>query len=195
MGGQFVQCRPNQHVVGIDPGHLAGAIVVLSTDDEGRPRLVASRSWHRLRRKSGDVWRVLSMMDGKAREVPHWIEVVRATMPAATSVIALEGLFVPNRPARGLLALAEAAGVVAGMAYGRGELIRPRYQQWVKQVSGLKPGQKRKVCSSWLHDCYYETGRAPRWGVKRRGMTSATEHEVDAVGLALFAAGGTVVDV
>jgi len=199
MGGHRwrVQCKPGQLVVGIDPGEAAGAVVVLSTDDHGRPRLVRTASWHKLRRKAGPVWRVSSCLRPDVHEVPHFQECLRSVVPAAASAVAVEGLFVPNRPAKGLLVLAEAAGVALGVVrhLALPEPLRPRFYDWAQRVTGLPRGSRRKAAEDWIARAWEETGQDVAWGLRGPAVSDATGHEVDAMGIALYAAGGQLADV
>ena len=194
-----VQCDPDLLVVGIDPGEVTGAVVVLRTDSQGHPEILRAVSWKRLRRKAGAVWRLSSCLSDTVDTVDHYQTAIRSALPESCHAVAVEGLFVPRGPSKGLLALAEATGVALGAVRSefRPEPLRPRYYDWASQVAALPRGTRRQDAEAWLWSCWKGRGHGPGpdWGVSDVAVSVPSSHEVDAVGLALYAAGAVVVDV
>lgn len=191
-----VVCKPNAFVVGVDPGEVAGAVAVIATDDHGAPRLVRSASWRKMRRKSGDRWRITNAQNRDAYEVNHYASELARLFPDAVSAWSVEGLFNAHR--RGLLTLAESAGVALGIGWNRYGVapVRPLYRDWTKRMVRMPAGTRSREANVLVRSAYggaftkLRPAAVVDWSI---GVGSPSVHEVDAVGLALYAAGGRLV--
>lgn len=139
-------------VIGIDPGYHDGAAVAL----DGRGRLLAALSWHRLERAGGAVYRTTRLggdeeEDDSLYEVGHRfrgeIIAVLGKRPDIAPALAydlsapwyrlvVEGLFAWAKQLNGLVELAEATGEVMGpLRNGAiGEVPRPKAATWRASV-------------------------------------------------------------
>jgi hypothetical protein len=130
-------------ILGIDPGHLNGAAVLLT----GERTVAAWWTWKRLDRKGGPVWRVTAARDVEGAEpreamwqVGHaigtWLMLLDPHRPMYQPTLVLEGLFVP-RPRRGqrpvnpqsVIPLAEATGELIG-GLRMTPALRPKATDW-----------------------------------------------------------------
>lgn len=133
--------------IGIDPGYVGGAVLL---GDAGRP--VAAWAWHRLKRKSGDVYR-LDEANGPAIETPH-IAGVGALLCLAvcelthgeTLHLAVEGLYVhPGdlRRAPAALEIAKTVGwLTAGLVQRASSYVEVKAAVWRPAVLGCSPRVK-----------------------------------------------------
>jgi len=190
---RIVRCRPNQLAVGIDPGASTGGVAVVATDDLGAPRLVSAASWIRRRRKAGDVYAVQSVTSS-GYECAYYVDALARLLPENCSAVALEGLFMPRGPSKGMLALAEAAGAAQAAVWLRYGVmpLRPRYYEWASSVADVSRGMRAKACAAELRRSWLDEHGATAWRLRLDKHADPTEHAVDAIGLALYAAGGAV---
>ena len=128
------------HFVGIDPGHNAGAITVLTMTGE----LHACAHWKRMKRKAGDVWRVelehayqksiMSFHDN----LYHALDSIWGRITLGNYLLTVEQPFIPHRGLRGLVHLIESAGVCLGMwGPGAHSIHRVSANVWRRDVLNL----------------------------------------------------------
>ena len=127
--------------IGIDPGYLAGGIVILSDS-----RALGAASWRRLRRKSGDVWRVdIELFDApllmkRAYCGSFWeaLDTIWGALPVRPYHLAVEQPFIPKGRMSGLVKLIESTGGLLGV-FGPAALSvqRPTPNQWRKSILNL----------------------------------------------------------
>ena len=151
----------NLNYLGIDPGHISGGIVLTSST-----ATLAACTWQRLRRKSGDTWRVdvevmsspkptvhRSHFDGSSSAIlgnavvrrtyhaSYWeaIDSIWSVLPCGAYHLAVEDMFIPHgRGMMGLVKLIESAGgLMATFAPAALSVKRPRANAWRKAILGI----------------------------------------------------------
>lgn len=169
--------------LGVDPGHVGGACLLGAA---GRP--VACWAWHRLKRKSGDVYR-LTEANGPVIETPH-IAGVGALLCLAvcelthgeTLHLAVEGQYVDRRkpgtiPAT--LELARVAGwLTAGLAQRAADVVTPLASQWRPAVLG---------CSAFVTSREAEAKALLRWRTLWREPLADDPHCAEAAAIGAWA--------
>ena len=210
---RIVVCEPNMLAVGIDPGPSSGAIAVVRTDSNGWPTLLEVSEWRRDKRKRAKgkfrVWRaapdrVWSEMDEPLQHPDDLVmstagKVRRYPERGNTIVAAVENIQIYGPGIAGLMQLASSAGGHEALLRLclHVEVLRPSERVWVKQVAAV-PGRARKALTrKILTSCYdgtvYIDGLpVVDWRCRLEGATPK-EHAIDAVGIALYAAGARVV--
>lgn len=187
-------------VWGHDPGLVDGGLVLLAAD--GASVLVAMH-WHRLQRKSGDVWRVCVVTDGADKvsgpmaPVDSLHRVGRLACHLGWAAVGstqltrwglvTEGLFIAPRGHRrikgrrsnpeSILALSYAAGCIDSqlMDQVRGDVLRPPWELWTRETLACTGGGKKV------------TARASQKAMERftgLGALVDVEHVIDAVWMA-----------
>ena len=135
------------HFVGIDPGHNAGAITVLTSTGQ----LHACAHWKRMKRKAGDVWRV-ELEHAYQKPVTtfhvnlyHALDFIWGSITLGHYSICVEQPFIPHRGLRGLVHLIESAGVCLGIwGPGAQSIQRVSATVWRRDVLVLPARTKAK---------------------------------------------------
>jgi len=214
MTRKVVVCRPMTVAVGVDPGSSQGAIAVVVTDEGGRPRVAMLEEWRKDKRKRPRgrfrLWQGGDLGEWSEREEPvaHPDRVVFRVGKRAKHLAMDEGLDlragvediqIYGPPRAGLMGLASSAGGHEALLRMVLEchVVRPRERQWVKQTADV-PGRARKamtrkfLTSAYLGEACIGPTFVVDWRCRLQGATP-TEHAVDAIGVALFAAGAQLV--
>jgi len=209
--------EPGRLFVGIDPGPRAGAAAVIESEPGGGFDLRFAMTW-KARRSGGHRIRAF-IMHAEGEVVDHTLtdspfEVFRrlaggldplwgdrSVQPFTTA--AVEGLFAIRT--NGLIPLAEDAGgwvAVLGLLT-HGDILRPGYSKWVPAVSRMTTSAGKATIDEGLADCLHGRPSKVRSSIIEwdlfwdswKGTWTADEHLVDAIGLALFASPGKLVEV
>lgn len=170
--------------IGVDPGYRGGAVLL---GDAGRP--VAAWAWHRLKRKSGDVYR-LDEANGPTLETPT-IAGVGALLDLAVSEItreplhlAVEGQYVDRRRLGTVpttLELARVAGwLSAGLMQRAVSVVHPLASQWRPAVLGV---------SAYATSRAAEAKALLRWRTLWRGDLADDPHVAEAACVGAWAVG------
>ena len=213
MTRRVVLCRPLTVAVGVDPGPSQGGVAVVATDAQGCPTVVHLEEWRKDKRKRPRaryrVWYLAH--DGWVERdggLAHPDRSVVALAQIANSIAdtsgwqlagAVENIQMFGPPRAGLLKLASSAGgheALLRRVLGV-DIVRPAERVWVRQVAAV-PSRARKAQTRKLLTAAYE-GRAcvdglpvVDWRCRFDGATPS-EHAVDALGIALYAAGAQLV--
>lgn len=208
----IVVCEPNVVAVGIDPGPSAGAVAVIRTDNSGKPEILELQEWRRDKRKRARgkfrVWRATSAQPWSETDEPldHPDSlVVRLARYAAAERLhgesmsaAVENIQIYGPGIAGLMQLASSAGGHAALLRHVLEIDvqRPPERVWVRKVAAV-PGRARKALTRRILTSCYEAAAfldgvtVVEWRCRVDGPTPK-EHAIDALGIALYAAGARV---
>ena len=144
----YTRCTQVCTFIGIDPGYSAGGLVVLNNDT-----VEVAAGWQKLRRKSGDVWRVDVEKFGDQLVMERvyfgtfWeiIDALWGSIIRSPYHLAIEQPFIPRRGLNGLINLIEAAGgLMAVWAPGALSTCRPTANEWRSAVLGITSRVKAK---------------------------------------------------
>lgn len=143
-----LRCPEATRFIGIDPGFSAGGLVVLTNN-----AVEVAAGWQKLRRKSGDVWRVDVEKFGKQLVMERvyfgtfWeiIDALWGSIVRSPYHLAIEQPFIPKRGLNGLVNLIEASGgLMAVWAPGALTTRRPSANEWRAAVLGITSRVKAK---------------------------------------------------
>lgn len=214
MARRVVVCDPNVVAVGVDPGPSQGGVAVITTDDQGRPSLFSLEEWRKDKRKQPRarfrLWLATASDEWVERDkgIAHPDRCVWQAGEAAkglqhfnglTPVGAVENIQMFGPPRAGLLRLASSAGGheallrrVLGVNIGR-----PAERVWVRQVAGVPNKARKAQTRKFLTAAYLGEPCPDRLPVVdwrcRCGSATPSEHAIDALGVALWAAGAQLV--
>ena len=205
-----VGCQPNVWAVSGDPGPSYGAAALIRTDHDGRARPVRVVGWARDKRKQPrNVFRWVEWtpeglveVERGARDPLYVVSAIvgegvaksqESKQPLSCAVEAIQS---HGPPRRGLLDLAASAGAAAGLCLmdTGNQAHRPPERQWVRQVAAV-PSRTRKKETRQMLACALQNeprdsdGLRVSWGFVV-DCSTITEHMMDAIGIALFAADG-----
>lgn len=209
---KVIVCRPHVLAVGVDPGPSMGAVAVVATLDSGRPWVVTVQEWRKDKRKqprnryrlwSGghrELWQESDLGTSHPDRVVARIAHEAAQMAEAAGwelVGGVENIQMHGPPRAGLLNLASAAGGNEALLRHIMEapVCRPSERVWVKQVAAVPSRMRKAQTRQSLRAAYEATARDEMvvdWRLRFEGATPS-EHGLDAIGVALYAAGAQLV--
>lgn len=169
--------------IAVDPGHSGGAVLL---GDAGRP--VAAWAWHKLKRKSGDVYRLeeANAPSAEARTIADvgallCLAVCELTH-GETLHLAVEGQYVDRRRLGTVpttLELARVSGwLTAGLAQRAVDVVTPLASQWRPAVLGI---------SAYATSEASERAALLRWRTLWRGELEDNPHVGEAAGIGAWA--------